>query len=297
MRARVSVVVPVYNGVLTLADCLKALRTQTLSQVDYEIIAVVNKATTDSSAEVARRFDVRLIEEGRRGAGAARNAGIAAATTEWIAFTDDDCIPSRTWLSYLLGAVSDGNDSDGTIGAAGRTVGFESQSSPARFVDLMGGGDAAQHLTHPKFPFAPTHNVMYSHEALNAVGGFDERYCSQEPIDLHYRLLQMVKGRFLYEPRALVLHRHRDSWRAYWRQQFRYGRGLGQFMVHHNDAVSWTPWRELGSWGNLVELGVRACKPGSGDRALVRRGAFVKQVAQRMGFITTYWNPIERKRW
>lgn len=229
--------------------------------------------------------------------GAARNAGISASSTEWVAFTDDDCIPSRAWLSYLLRTASDGNDSDGTVAVAGRTFGFESQSPPARFVDLTGGLDAATYLVHPKFPFAPAHNVMYSREALKAVAGFDERYCSQEPLDLHYRLRRTVRGRFLYEPRALVLHRNQASWKAYWQQQFSYGRGLGQFMLHHKDAVDWTPWRELTSWEKLVELGIRAFTPGNCDDALVRQGTFVKQAAQRIGFITTYWNPTERKRW
>jgi GT2 family glycosyltransferase len=296
MSAKVTVVVPVYNGEATLADCLRALRTQTLSKSDYEIIVVIDRATTDSSVEVAKQFDVQLILGRRHGAGTARNAGIAASTTKWVAFTDADCIPSRGWLSYLLQALSDGSDA-GAIGAAGRTVGFESYSPAARFVDLTGGLDAATYLRHPNFPFAPAGNLMYARDALKAVGGFDERYCSQEPLDLHYRLVKTVGGRLLYEPRALVLHRHRASWKAYWQQQFSYGRGLAQFMLHHKDAAEWSRWRELESWGRLLDLGIRACVPGNNDRALVRRGTFVKQVAQRTGFITTYWSPTEQKRW
>jgi glycosyltransferase involved in cell wall biosynthesis len=296
MPARVTVVVPVYNGELTLADCLRALGTQTLSKSDYQIIVVIDRATTDSSAEVAKQFDVQLILEGGHGAGTARNAGIAASTTKWVAFTDDDCIPTRAWLSYLLQALSDGSDV-GAIGAAGRTVGFESFSPAARYVDLTGGLDAATYLRHPNFPFAPAVNLIYLRDSLNAVGGYDKRYYSQETVDLHYRLVKTLGGRLLYEPRALVLHRHRASWKAYWQQQFNYGRGLAQFMLHHRDASEWSRWRELESWARLVDLGIRACVPGSSDRVLVRRGTFVKQLAQRMGFVTTYWNSTEQKRW
>ena len=297
MTAKITVVVPVYNGETTLGDCLSALQSQNLCKSDYQLIIVIDHATMDSSDEIARRFDAQLIRSARHGAAAARNAGVAASITEWVAFTDDDCIPSRGWLSKLLRVVCQGNGSDVTLGAAGRIFGFQSQSAAARFVDLTGGLDASNNLLHPKFPYAPLGNVMYRREALEAVEGFDERYWYAEAIDLHYRLLQVVGGRFLYEPQAVVFHRHPASWKAYWRQQFAYGRGLGQFMLHHKDAVSWTAWRELKSWGRLAELGIRACAPRSGDQALVRRGMFVKQLGQRMGFITTYWNAMERKRW
>jgi len=297
MTAKITVVVPVHNGETTLSDCLSALQSQTLRESDYQLIVAIDHATRDSSAEIARLFDTQLIWSARHGPGAARNAGIAASITEWIAFTDDDCIPSRRWLSKLLRAVCQGNNSDGTLGAAGQIFGFQSQSAPARFVDLTGGLNASNHLMHPKFPYAPLGNVMYRRKALEAVGGFDERYWYGEAIDLHYRLLQVVGGRFLYEPQAVVFHRHPASWKAYWRQQFYYGQGLGQFMFHHKDVTEWSKWRELTAWGKLAGLGVRACVPGNNDVALVCRGIFVKQAAQRLGFIATHWNPMEWRRW
>ena len=69
---RVSVVVPVLNGEPTLADCLKALRAQTLSKSDYEIIVVVDRATTDSRSSKIFRCSTDLRSRGRRGSGAKR---------------------------------------------------------------------------------------------------------------------------------------------------------------------------------------------------------------------------------
>jgi GT2 family glycosyltransferase len=297
MTAKVTVVLPVYNGETTLGDCLRALQCQTLSKSDYQVIVAIDHATRDSSADIVRRFNTQIVMAERHGAAAARNAGLAASNTEWIAFTDDDCIPSRAWLSTLLRAVGQENDSEGAFGVAGRTYGFESHAAAARFVDLTGGLDAYTHLMHPKFPFAPLGNVMYRREALSRLEGFDERYWYGEAIDLHYRLLQIFGGRFLFEPRAVVFHRHPASWKAYCQQQFYYGRGLGQFMFHHKDVTEWSRLRELRGWGKLAGLGIRACVPAKGDAALVRRGTFVKQVAQRLGFITSYWNPVERRKW
>ena len=292
MGPSISVVVPVYNGALTLADCLRALEAQSISKSEYEVIVVVD-GSTDSSVQIAKNYDVYLIEgKKRRGAPAARNLGIRAACGEWVAFTDDDCIPSRGWLMSLLRRV--GND-ERALGAAGPTIGYGSHSAPARFVDMTSGFSAQRHLSHPQFPFAPSANVMYRNSALGMVHGFDERYSSYEACDLHYRLLRVHSGPFYFEPLAVVFHRHRTGWRDYWHQQFGYGQGLAEFMLHHR--VPWSVWRELCCWGDLATLGFAACRPGDDDYALMRRGRFVKQFAQRLGFISKYWNVWERKKW
>ncbi|MBZ5707465.1 MAG: glycosyltransferase [Acidobacteriia bacterium] len=297
MTAVVSVVVPVYNGERTLADCLRALQLQDLAKSDYEVIVVCD-GSTDSSATIAEGFNVRLLNETKRkGAPSARNVGFRAARGRWVAFTDHDCIPSRSWLRWLLQAVQSHNENEKPLGAGGKTLGIQSNSSAARFVDLAGGIDAEYHLKHPKFPFAPTANVMYLREALETVGGFDERYYSYDGCDLHYRLLREFSGPFYLEPRGVVFHRHRENWLDYCRQQFAHGQGFGQFFLNHGDQVEWSLWRELSAWGDLAKLGLRACSQGNDDEALVRRGSFLKDLAQRLGFITTYWNRRERRRW
>jgi glycosyltransferase involved in cell wall biosynthesis len=297
MTAVISVVVPVYNGERTLAECLRGLEEQDLRRSDYEVIVVCD-GSKDSSAAIAESFGVRLLSDReRRGAPSARNKGFRAATGQWVAFTDADCIPSRGWLRWLLQATQRQDESDMPLGAAGKTLGIQSKSPAARFVDLAGEFDAEYHLKHPKFPFAPTANVMYLREALKTVGGFDERYYAYDACDLHYRLRQAFKGPFYLEPRSVVFHRHRKNWTEYCQQQFVHGQGFGQFFLDHPDRAGWSLWRELSAWGELAELGLQACLPGESDEALVRRGSFLRNFAQRLGYMTTYWNPMERRRW
>lgn len=293
---RVSVVVPVHNGEATLADCLRALAGQSLSRDDYEII-VVDDGSTDASAAIARRFAVGLLQQRQQGAAAARNSGLQAALGEWVAFTDADCIPSRTWLKTLLDAVGQPNGDAPSLGAAGRVFGYRSSSPPARFVDLTGGFDAERHLGHAAFPFAPSGNVMYRRAVIAACGGFDTRYATYEGCELHNRLSRAYGGAFHFEPRAVVLHRHRTNWAGYWRQQVGYGRGYGQFLLHHRGEVPWSAAREARAWGRVVALGVAACVPRRDDAGLVRRGEFIKALAQRIGFLTAYGNPAEWPRW
>src|SRR4051812_22305717 len=224
----VSVVIPARDAEGTLGECLRALRSQSVAPDRYEVIVVVDRDSRDRTGRVARDAGALVLVSAGSGAAAARNAGIAAARGAWIAFTDADCIPSRTWLATLLDNVTVGGGA-AVLGAAGHTMGYQATSPAARFVDFTGGLQAERHLAHERYPWAPTGNVIYRRAALESVGGFDDRFLTYEGCDLHTRLLRQVGGRFAYVPQAVVLHRHRGSWRAYWRQQVGYGVGYGQF--------------------------------------------------------------------
>ncbi len=296
MSIDVSVVICVYNGADTLGATLRAVRAQSLPRERYEVI-VVDDGSTDDSARIAASFDVRLVRVAHRGLAAARNVGWRAAQAEWIAFTDDDCGPTRGWLQALRSAVEPRSTGGRILGAAGRIVGYPSPFAVPRYVERTGGFNTDRHLQHPTFPYAPMGNVMYRREALLAVNGLDERYSSYESCDLHTRLRRTYGGAFPYEPRAVVFHRHHTTWAAYFRQQRGYGRGLAQFMWHHRDEVTWSVRRELASWGHALALGAAALVPSAQEEALVRRGEFVKHVALRLGFLETFWSRRERRRW
>ena len=89
MNPRFSVVIPAYNSAATLARAIESVRAQ--SWPAHEII-VVDDGSTDATADVARQFgeDVRLIRQPNSGVSAARNAGAAAASGDWLAFLDAD---------------------------------------------------------------------------------------------------------------------------------------------------------------------------------------------------------------
>ncbi len=223
----VSVVIPAHNAAATLGECLGAATTQVFSRAKHVEIILVDDGSTDATGEIGEKAGVRVIQRKNGGAAAARNTGLEAATGKWVAFTDADCVPSRRWLDWMLRAAEGGGEE--LLGVAGKTLGHESDLPAARFVDLTGGLDAENYLSHPVFPFAPSANVMFRREALMQIGGFDGRFTSFEAADLCHRL-GMEKTNAIYEARALVLHRHRARWRDYWRQQRSYGRGYARFF-------------------------------------------------------------------
>ena len=100
----VSVVIPVWNGEKVIETCLNSVTGQSLR--DMEII-VVDDVSTDGTARVLRRLAeqdsrIRVIRQQNAGVSAARNAGIAACTGEYIRFVDaDDTLPSGS-MAHLV---------------------------------------------------------------------------------------------------------------------------------------------------------------------------------------------------
>ncbi|MFR1672996.1 MAG: glycosyltransferase family 2 protein, partial [Candidatus Gastranaerophilaceae bacterium] len=89
---KISVIVPVYNMEKYLVRCLESIVNQTYP--DLEIICV-NDGSTDSSAKILETYAskdkrIKLITKENGGLSSARNAGINAATGEFITFVDSD---------------------------------------------------------------------------------------------------------------------------------------------------------------------------------------------------------------
>lgn len=85
---RVSVLIPTYNSGRFLGDAIESVLTQTFK--DYEII-VVDDGSTDNTAQVVAQYpQVKYIQREHCGVSATRNAAVAAATGEIVAFLDAD---------------------------------------------------------------------------------------------------------------------------------------------------------------------------------------------------------------
>ena len=99
----ISVIVPVFNGERYLAEALESIVGQTRPP---EEIIVVDDGSTDRTAEVARRFPVRLLRQANAGAAAARNAGAEAANADLLAFLDHDDLWVADKLERQMAALA-----------------------------------------------------------------------------------------------------------------------------------------------------------------------------------------------
>lgn len=108
MNAKVSVIIPVYNAGKYISVCLDSLLTQTLKEI--EVICVLDCPTdgTDRVVEeyAARDSRVKVIKnEHNLHIGESRNRGLAAATGEFIGFSDHDDFSSPTLYEDLYTAA------------------------------------------------------------------------------------------------------------------------------------------------------------------------------------------------
>ena len=102
---RLSFVIPAYNEQAYLGDCLRSILAQSEKLlVGHEVeIIVVNNASTDSTAEVARSFPgVIVVDEPRKGLTFARQAGFERATGTLIANVDSDSRLTPGWLEQVF---------------------------------------------------------------------------------------------------------------------------------------------------------------------------------------------------
>ena len=105
----ITVIVPAYQTEPFLEATLASVARQ--SRGPFELI-VVDDGSTDGTCAVVESFantnpklSVRLLREPHRGPGAARNAGVRAAISEWIAFLDSDDLWHQEKLERMLIAI------------------------------------------------------------------------------------------------------------------------------------------------------------------------------------------------
>jgi GT2 family glycosyltransferase len=193
----VSVVCATYRRPQAAARLLAALEKQDLD-VPFEVVLSDDGSGTDVLAALRTavadcRVPVRLLEHSaNRGAASARNDAVQAATAPIIAFTDDDCQPSKQWLSAGLEAL-----------AADSMVVGRVQPDPAQ---ADRSGPFSRTLRVEDARFFQTANVFYRRSDVLAVGGFDPTLVhGGEDTDLGLRIRELGRA-VRFAPDALVLH-------------------------------------------------------------------------------------------
>lgn len=206
MEFKISVVIPTYKRPKLLVRCLSALIQQQLPREDFEVIVVSDGPDPENRKFISdwkeeHSLNLRYMETTeKKGPAAARNLGWQSASAPLIAFTDDDCLPSATWLTALLDHYA-GEDHLAMSGFTQVPV----SSEPTDF-ELN-----TAHLQEASFITA---NCACTRKALDQVKGFDERFQSawREDSDLEFKLIgDQIPIRKI--PGAVVVHPVREaSW-------------------------------------------------------------------------------------
>jgi glycosyltransferase involved in cell wall biosynthesis len=224
-RVEISVIVPFFNAELYIEECAKALVSQTLPAEDYEIIFVDN-GSLDRSRQIAAKYPgIRILEEPRRGAYAARNRGVAASAGRILAFTDPDCVPALDWLGTMhkrmedpLVAVLLGSVASGT----GRVLAMLDAYSDER----------ARYIFSSRIPelyLGYTNNLATRRSTFEQTGPFVEVARGSDMLFVR-RVVQLQSPQaVVYAPEAFVRHLEVDDPWVWLRKMFLYGQTSGHY--------------------------------------------------------------------
>jgi glycosyltransferase involved in cell wall biosynthesis len=190
MPSRISIVIPVFNRENAVRRAIESVLGQTCQ--DFEII-VVDDGSTDATTSAVAAFDdprINLIRHDRnRGGSAARNTGIRAGLSPYVAFldSDDEWLPTK--LERQLEVFERSDDLLGLVYTGAERVfpdGSVSRYMPRPQVDLTRALLRANVI-------GETSLGMVRRSALEAIGGFDESLPSCQDFDLWQRISERFR--------------------------------------------------------------------------------------------------------
>jgi glycosyltransferase involved in cell wall biosynthesis len=203
----VAAVVPAYNAAELLPRCIESILSQTVPVAE---VIVVDDGSTDTTRQVAESFGppVKCISRPNTGLPGARNSGIRAATSEWIAFLDaDDCWLQKK-IEQQLNAAAEHPEC--ALLYSDATVVLPDGSIAGNFLSDKGpvNGWAFDRLLESCFVLPST--VMARRSVLLDAGLFNESLRRVEDYELWLRLAQ--EHQFCMVPDSLTLYeRQPDS--------------------------------------------------------------------------------------
>jgi peptidoglycan/xylan/chitin deacetylase (PgdA/CDA1 family)/GT2 family glycosyltransferase len=301
----ISVILATHNRRQMLRQCVEALAAQTQDPSSFEIV-VGDDGSSDGSVEMLRElrtpFELKVVEPGKVGRAAARNAALEATRAPIVVVIDDDVIADPQFLAEHLAGHREGK----VLG-----IGNLTQAAPTgrdwystvfaetwnEHFERLEGGEV-------DWTAAYAGNLSAPREALLAIGGFHER-AAGEDIEIGY-LLARHGCTVRYLPRAHAVHDDRKSRDRLLADSLRQGRAQLDLLEPYPEMESllfgWflaTSRREVAL--RRLALGLRLS-----PRLLVRLGAPLPGKGRRrvwFYFVSRYafWlgvrRAVDRERW
>lgn len=212
---RATVYIPTLNGGDALRDCLLSLRAQTLP---VEVVVADNSTGVACQTMLESDFPevTRVAMGGNRGFGPALNLAIAQRGSGPIILVNDDAVADPGFTAAMIEAASSGAEMVAAVLVSGTDVevidsaGIEVDETAMGYDHLSGDPvDAALSATAP---IAPTGGgALYSREAFDRVGGFDDRiFLYYEDLDLGLRI-RAAGGTCVLAPGARLQHSYSQT--------------------------------------------------------------------------------------
>lgn len=196
--------------------------THTADNFPREIIIVDNNSIPEIELKQANfPIPVRLFSCTKIGPASARNFGAQHSQTNWILFTDSDCVPTSNLLTGYLTAQN------GSVGYAGniKAYGQDIISKYYEQQEILLPPKVYERPNQPRPDYLITANCLVWRPAFDKVGGFNEtiKIAGGEDIDLGFKLLNI--GQLTYAFESIAQHNFGDGLHDFKERFIRYGYG------------------------------------------------------------------------
>ncbi len=283
MKADISVVIPTYNCLASLPNAIESVRSQ---GIEVEIVVVDDCSTDATAAWLAQQDDIRVVQGHHCGVSQARNLGIAACTTPYVAFLDADDF----WTEGKLAAQLALHQAHPEMIFSFTDYAHMTENGEflagcfefwPKFQRLMNQKKALINNQFSAYLYAEnvvgTSTVMARRDSLIAVGGFDETLMSASDWDLWLRLSELgdvgaINGQFCEytQDRATAISRDQSKrldamkmilsryGRQHWLRPMTWLAGQARWVIGHAENQ-----RSQGCFwcSSLLEIGACCLQP------------------------------------
>jgi glycosyltransferase involved in cell wall biosynthesis len=219
----ISIVIPAYNEEKYIGKTLESVNNLEKEAGWETEVVVVNGDSTDKTADVAKKYGARVIDEPHKRIGFARQQGLLAAKGEIVAFTDADTVVPSFWLKKYVEVLSKKEN----VCAYG-TYRLDSGKFPYYHITNY----IQPPIVSTAFTFglylAGGQNLAAKRDVAIKIGGFDEKLAMLEDADFVKRMSKY--GRVVFLPDNVVLSSGRRSGEG-WRYFLRAGIADFNFFV------------------------------------------------------------------
>ena len=241
MQPGVSVVLPILNEERFLADAITAILAQKYGG-ELEVILALGPSK-DRTNEIALSLSTQdsrvvLVENPTGRTAAGLNAAIAKARFEIICRIDGHAEISKSYIADAVEIMQSKSavNVGGIMAAVGKTP-FENAVARA-MRSPIGVGGARFHIGGQAGPADTVYLGVFKKSALNAAGGYDERFIRAQDWELNFRLRESG-GLIWFDPRLEVVYRPRPNLKTLARQYFEYGRWRRAVTRQHKGTVNY----------------------------------------------------------
>lgn len=236
----VSVIMPVLNEELHLADAVAAVLAQDFAGTIDVILAL--GPSTDRTGEIAQQLAdadprVQTVSNPTGRTPTGLNAALASANAPIIVRVDGHCeLPPDYIRTAVETLVRTDADNVGGVMAAVGTTDFE-QAVAVAMTSKLGVGGASFHVGGQEGDASTVYLGVFRAESLRRVGGYDEDFDRAQDWEMNHRI-RASGGKVWFNPAMQVAYRPRPNVKALAKQYFQYGTWRREVMRRHPETVS-----------------------------------------------------------